>query len=408
MPKSIRSTLLAMFALALVSAPAAAQDPVSIYGYFATRLEKSFNVPAADGTDVVKESGPREFGYPFVNVMLQSQLSPRFKVFANLNGAGAGELDVRNIWGEWSPSAKFNVRVGKSYRKFGLYNEVLDAVPTYYGIEPPEAFDSDHLLISRTTALMVHGQFGAPKGRINYSFSTDNGEGQTVESTFPVGYDVNYQYGTGQLTLGLSGYTSGGSTDGDVSVGEGSPKSGVLPWMAEDEFTILNAYAESKVGALTLQAEWARGSHDAQRDADAIVEVVNGTGLNDRQRARFLVNPAGPVDVANVNTNGSYDVTAWYLRGGYSFFTEKGEIGPYVQYDRYSNPETIASKRFGGDAEAGESDDGNFSKITVGTLFRPIPNVALKIDSSVFQYNLLGRSVRFHEIRLDLSYAFGL
>jgi hypothetical protein len=32
----------------------------------------------------------------------------------------------------------------------------------------------------------------------------------------------------------------------------------------------------------------------------------------------------------------------------------------------------------------------------------------LKIDSSIFSYRLLGRTVRFQEIRLDLSYAFGL
>ena len=405
---SLRTFILAACSSALAAAPVAAQDPVSVYGYFSTRLEKSFGVPAAAGTAIVKETSPREFGYPFVNVMLQSQLSPRFKVFANLNGAGAGVLDVRNIWGEWSPSAKFNVRVGKSYRKFGLYNEVLDAVPTYYGIEPPEAFDSDHLLISRTTALMVHGQVATGPGRFNYSFSTDNGEGQDVETTMPIGYDANYQFGTGQLTLGLSGYTSGGGTNGDKSVGEGSPRSGVLPWMADDDFSIVNLYAESKVGALTLQAEWARATHTATRDADAIVEVVNGAGLNDRQRARFLIDPLAPVNVGNVRTDGSYDVTAWYVRGGYSFFTEKGEIGPYFQYDHYSNPETIAKKSFGGDAEAGESDDGGFSKITIGTLFRPIPNVALKIDSSLFQYQLLGRSVSFHEIRLDLSYAFGL
>ena len=40
-------------------------------------------------------------------------------------------------------SDHFKLRTGKIYRPFGQFNELLDAVPTYLGMEPPELFDKD-------------------------------------------------------------------------------------------------------------------------------------------------------------------------------------------------------------------------------------------------------------------------
>jgi len=48
----------------------------------------------------------------------------------------------------------------------------------------------------------------------------------------------------------------------------------------------------------------------------------------------------------------------------------------------YSNPETIAKKKYGGDNEAGAADDGVFYKSTVGLVYRPAPEVAIKFDQS--------------------------
>ena len=394
--------------LALGSARTDAQEELRVYGYFSTRLEKSLQVPDWDGSQVTKSSAPKEFSQPFFNVMLQQQISQKFRAYVNLNGAKAGTIDVRNMWGEYSASNAFNIRVGKIYRKFGLYNEILDAVPTYYGIEPPESFDADHLLISRTTAAMVYGFWTLGKGRLNYSLSTDNGEGRTIDGTLPVGYDVNYSFGRGNYTIGFSGYTSGGATDSDIPVGSSSPKSGVLPWMARDSFTVANAYAEVKRGAWLFQLEWARADHKSLRDAASVVTVVKNAGVNAAQRARFLRNVNGTVDAANVNTSGDHVIQTWYLRSGYSFETRHGEVAPYLQWDAYKNPETIAAKKYGGDDEAGVSDDGAFTKATAGIVYRPIPQVALKIDSSLHRYRFYGQRVSYPELRLDLSYAFGL
>lgn len=414
MPIISRAARAALLATALAALPAgrlAAQAQQQLFGYFSTRVEKTFSEPDWDGTSIVRASAPREISYPYASIMVQHQFDRRFSAFINLNASGAGSVDVRNMWGEFAASSYLQVRLGKIYRTFGLYNEQLDAVPTYYGIEPPETFDTDHLLLSRTTMLMVRGNASVGPGTLYWSLSTDNGEagGLSHEGMLPLGADARYEFGRGAYTIGVSGYMSGGGSGSDIGVGEGSPKSGVLPWMAADSFTVWNAYAQARVSALTLQFEYASADHNAQRDPAAVIAVLGNAGVNDGQRARFLIDPAGSAtDPANVRTSGDYRVQTWYARAGWSQETAWGEVGPYVQWDWYSNPETIASKRWGGDNEAGAADDGVFNKGTLGVLFRPVPQVAVKLDGSIHFYTFHGESVSYPELRFDVSYTFGL
>lgn len=395
------------FTFGEVSATNYALKNLSIFGYFSTRFEKVLDEPSAENGQTIKTDAPAEFTYPFFNIMLEHQLHQRFKIFINLNGSGAEEIRVQNFWGEYTFSSWLNLRLGKLYRRFGLYNEILDAMPSYYGIEPPELFDSDHLLISRTTAFMVYGALDAGPGMLNYSASTDNGEGDPVKNTFPLGYDVNYKLGGGELVLGTSGYTSGGQTNSTLGVGNGAPQSGVLPWMVADKFSILGGYAETRIKNLTVQAEYWRAKHNAQRDPAAILAVINNVAINANQLARFLRNPGLGATENNVATSAKYSIHTWYLRAGYSLESAIGEFGPYVQWDYYSNPETIANKDFGGDNEAGVADDGKFSKATLGLVFRPIPQVAVKLDGSSHFQKFHGATVRYYDLRLDVSYVFG-
>lgn len=399
--------LLAAVAAAGLPTGAQGQQDLSMFGYLASRYEKVFSEPDFAAGGIVKTTAPGEFSYPSFNLMFQQDVGRRFKVYANLSGADANTIDVSNMWGEVTFHRMFTVRFGKTYRKFGLYNEILDAVPTYYGIEPPEMFDKDHLLLSRTTTLMVHGNTDLGPGTLSYALTNDNGEGDVFADATPVGFDVNYMFGYGAYKVGVSGYRSGGPANSDVSVGDGSPSTGVLPWMTTDDFSALDTYAQAELGALTLQAEYARAHHMAERDADAVVAVVSGTDLNDAQLARFLVDPAGGATTANVATAVDFVVQTWYVRAGYSIWTERGEFAPYVQWDWYSNPETIATKSLGGDAEAGIADDGAFDKATLGVVYRPVPTVAIKLDGSQHRYGFHGSDVTYPEIRLDISYTFG-
>ena len=385
---------------------ALAQSNMDIFGYFSTRYEKVFSEPEVQNGKIVRRNVAPEWSNPFMNVMLQHQLGNEFRVFLNLNGAGDGNVEVRNFWGEYTFAPIFRIRLGRVYRKFGLYNEILDAVPTYYGIEPPELFDSDHLIVSRTSTLMVFGNADLGVGQIEYSLATDNGEGGPSLNMIPVGWDLRYRQGIDFL-IGLSGYFSGGETTSDVSVGEGSPSTGVMPWMSADAFSVIGGFTEIIHEGLTLQGAYWYSSHDALRNPESIVNLVNGTTLNSNQLNRFLIDPTGPLEQANVNTDGSYAINTWYLRAGYSIYTSRGEIAPYLQWDWYDNPETIASKKWGGDNEAGVSDNGTFNKATVGVVYRPVPNVAIKLDGSSHIYKLNGEQVQYPEIRFDVSYVFG-
>ena len=397
-----------LFFALFVTSSVFAQNNLGITGYFSTRYEKQFETKA--DSKVIEEASPAEWTYPYFNIMFQHRLNDQFRAFINLNGSGAGNIDVRNYWAEYSFNNYLQIRLGKIYRKFGLYNEILDAVPTYYGIEAPELFDADHLMISRTTTLMVNGNLSLSNGTLNYSFSTDNGEGGSLKGIFPLGYDVNYVFSGGNVVLGTSGYTSNGDAVPDIGVGDGSPKSGVLPWMSIDDFNVLGGYVELRIDNLLIQSEYWQSSHTAQRDPGSILTLVNEANLNSNQLSRFLVDPSK--DVAQLTESDvirqvEFDIKTWYVRAGYSFYTQIGEIGPYLQWDWYSNPETIQKKTYGGDNEAGAADDGIFNKSTIGIVYRPVPEVAVKLDQSFHFYKFNGQDVNYPEVRFDVSYIFG-
>ena len=403
-------TLLAVQVLFSETAAAGETDrSAQLYGYLAWRIEKVWDELDLDASgNTVTVDAPREITIPSFNVMMQYDIGDKFRAFVNLNGADANDIDVSNVWGEFTHNQYLKIRVGETYRRFGLYNELLDAVPTYIGIEPPELFDKDHLILSRTTLLMVHGWAPVGDGELNYSFSSDNGEGgPTGEDNIPLGFDVRYDWGLGSYSVGVSGYTSNGETTSDVGLGDGSPRTGVLPWMAGDDFSVFGAYGEFQIKSWQLQAAFWKASHDATRDPDSVVQVINNAGVNAAQLDRFLLDPNGAVDVSNVDIDGDYDVRTWYVRTGYSFETKRGEVVPYFQWDSYENPETIANKSWGGDNEAGLADDGEFIKWTLGVIYRPVPEVALKFDTSTHIQNFNGREESYSEIRFDVSYIFG-
>ena len=393
----------------LLSVPAYAADDLRIYGYMAWRIEKVWDEVGRDATGATQnEDAPREMDVPSFNIMMQHRVDKDTKVFLNLNGSGGGVVDVRNIWGEYKLNRYLKLRLGKSYRRFGLYNEYLDAVPTYIGIEPPELFDKDHLILSRETLVMLHGTMPMGEGDLRYSVSTDNGEGgPSSKDNVPIGIDVRYEFNDGDYLVGFSGYFSNGDTVSDVGVGDGSPRSGVLPWMASDDFTVFGAFGEFQVDALKLQVAYWIASHDAVRDAASIVTVINNAGIHANQKDRFLSVDDGTVDAADVDTNGDYDVTTWYVRAGYQMNMMGKDLEPYIQWDVYDNPETIENKTYGGDAEAGLADDGAFSKSTIGLIYRPSPKLAFKFDTSTHFQDVNGKSESYSEIRFDVSFIFG-
>jgi hypothetical protein len=299
------------------------------------------------------------------------------------------------------------------YRKFGLYNERLDQIPTFIGIEAPEMLDSDHLFLTRTTSLMIHGKFQNAKRIISYGLMTENAEGGPRQNVVPLGWDARYKSMLNSFIIGASGYSSSVTNERTVStvqLGEGPPQGGILPWMAGDRFTIAGVFFEKQFGNILLQSEYYNASHKAVRDADAVLQIIQNADINSSQRARFLGDNSSKANeiltAEDVQTNTQYNVHTWYVRLGYNIKSNIGQFVPYLFLDWMSHPEAIQSKKFGGDDEAGLADDGKFWKPSLGVAYRPIPNVAIKLDGSYHVQQFNGKQVSYPELRLDFSFAF--
>jgi hypothetical protein len=374
-----------------------ATQTTEIYGYVDGYWEDVEDSPQIGTTEKIKN--PHEFNVNNLNFIVQSQ-QEKFKSYLNLNGADAGAVDVSNAWvqGDLLPDDKLSVRLGKMYRPFGLYNEILDATPTYIGIEPPELFDGDHVLLTRTTNFMLRGKMEVGSSNfLNYAVTTGNDE--RLGGEVPIGLDLNYTVAS-NVKVGVSYYTTGGKAAPLTGYGEGSPAGGVMPWMTEDIYNVSGIYGQYKDEDFTIQIETYTASHDAKRDLTLLTQLCTDTPLNTRQTERFCTNPTEKVQ---------YKIQTYYLRAGYNIATESmGVVTPYFQYDFYDNPETIWKKRYGGDNEAGLADDGKFVKLTLGTVFRPQLNTAIKVDYSQHQQKVDAKQANYGEVRVSFSYFFSM
>lgn len=164
-------------------------DKFKIYGYIDTYGEKTFNVPTVENGSSKYESVPFEFT-PVRNFHIygSGNINKKIDVLFNLARTSSDGLEVRNAWGNFKVYSNFlQIRAGKIYRRFGLYNEKLDQIPTFIGIEPPELFDTDHLFLTRTTNLMIHGSKNIKGNELLYAITTENPEGGASENVRPLG-----------------------------------------------------------------------------------------------------------------------------------------------------------------------------------------------------------------------------
>lgn len=385
-----------------------AQDLKSrVYGYLEGYVEKNEKTPTRTGGTastpgtVSREVSPHEFDTPNIVLMVKSTYQNKFSSFLNLVSPGGEEVRTRNAWIETKIAGEqFKIRFGKMYRPFGLYNEILDAVPTFIGIEPPELFDADHLIVTRTTNLMFHGEQEVGQDLLRYAITTGNDE---VESDqIPVGGDVRYtHFGNGyDLTFGSSFYLSNGK-----AVPHEENAGGVKKWMKEDEYNVLGFYSELNTNKWKVQGAYYKSHHNGTRSGEFLRENFGAdSALNQRQLDRLCQGNCATA----TDSSATYDVETWYFRAGYTIQTEYGDWVPYVQYDYYSNPETIANKDIGGDNEAGLADDGRFTKQTLGLVYRPVPVAAIKLDASNHNQKIDGSYKNFTEARLSYSYIWSL
>jgi len=388
-----------------------------IYGYINSYYEKVSATPAgvdAEG-NTFSESNTSEFDVLNFNVMVQGAVQSKYRYYLNLSAPGAGSnnddegLVVRNAWIE-TPLVgdKLSLRFGKMYRRFGLYSEVLDAVPQFNGIEVPEYLDKDHLFVTRTTSLMFHGRWTMGENAISYAAMTGNDE-RVTDDDIPIGLDARFHLGT-LLTAGGSLYSTNGKAQPSRGFGEGSPRGGVINWMTEDEYIAYGAFAQVYLAGLTLEGEFFMANHDGTRDAAYLADPDFQASLNSGQADRFYNTTCVPnCAEGDVITSAKYDASTFYFGTGYEIpLGGKGAVTPYARVDFFSNPETINEKDFGGDNEAGLTDDGKFTKVTAGAIYRPIPATAFKVDFAAHSQKFNDETITYPEVRVSFSYLWGL
>lgn len=406
-----RRYLAAALACAAV-VPAYSQDLKSqVYGYIEGYVEKNEKTPTRSGGDattpgtVARETSPHEFDTPNIVVQVKSNYKDKFSGFLNLVSPGGEEVKTRNAWAEAKLKGEhLKFRIGKLYRPFGLYNEILDAVPTFIGIEPPEFLDKDHLFVTRTTNLMFHGEHDMGGDLLRYALTTGNDEKESTQ--LPLGGDLRYtHYGNGyDITFGSSFYLSNGKAT-PFDLDDENNAGGVQKWMADDKYNVVGVYSEFNTDKWKVQAEYFIADHDATRSGDFLrTNFGADSALNQRQIDRLC----GGNCATATDSNANYKIETWYVRTGYTIRSEYGDWVPYAQFDYYSNPETIANKDLGGDNEAGLSDDGKFTKQTLGLVYRPIPVAALKIDTSNHNQKIDGTYQNYMEARFSYSYIWSL
>ncbi len=387
---------------------------LKLYGYINTNAEKQFGFPSIDG-----EGKTRRENDPFAwtpvkafHLYGSAYLSDNIDVLFNLAYADE-KIEVRNAWGNFKLNRFLQVRVGKMYRRFGLYNERLDQIPTFVGIEPPEIFDNDHLFVTRTTNFMFHGNADISNGNFQYSLTTENGEGGEALGIVPLGWDFRFKSDQRSFIVGTSGFASslnGRRTTSSTSFGDGPPKGGILPWMDGDHFLLTGLFVEKQMGKFHVQAEYWNARHDALRNPDHVLTIVREAGINATQRKNFLGASSDKPDqslvVGDVLVPVKYNVQTYYIRLSYNIESKIGQFVPYMFIDWMRHPEAISNKDFGGDKESGLADNGVFTKPSLGVVYRPIPSVAIKLDGSMHFQRFNGLPERYPEVRLDFSWAF--
>lgn len=383
-----------------------------LYGFIDYHAEKVAKTPDSVDSEgnTVSVKNPWELDILNLNVMVQGSIYDRYRFFLNIAAPSSGSNTddvaalIRNAWVEAPIWSRYLIlRAGKTYRRFGLYNEILDAVPTFIGIEAPELFDKDHLLLTRTTNLMIHGSVDIASTVLNYSVTTGADERDT--GSFPVGADLNVEFPFG-LRLGTSMYSTGGDAVPSRAVGDGSPKGGVVNWMSKDKYNVFGGYVQLKRAGLILQLEYWVSMHNGTRDPDSLALMAADGSLNPTQMQRFYVNGDPTM---GTNDKAKYTIQTGYIRAGYEFtIGTLASITPYAQFDYYNNPEIINNKDLGGDNEAGLSDDGEFEKYTLGVVLRPVSQVAAKVDASGHRQKFNGKSEFYPEVRFSISYLWEL
>ena len=110
------------------------------YGFVRANAERVFHIPSLGASGNTRfDDDPLEWSFPGVHLYGFARPVSFVDTLINIEGDDGGVI-FREGWGNIRFNKAFQIRAGKMYRRFGLFNEKLDQFPTFLGIEPPELF----------------------------------------------------------------------------------------------------------------------------------------------------------------------------------------------------------------------------------------------------------------------------
>jgi hypothetical protein len=178
--------------------------------------------------------------------------------------------------------------------------------------------------------------------------------------------------------------------------------------MEKDKFNAYGAYMRLKHIGFLLELEYWGSEHKGQRNVTQIQALEHTTYLNPTQLQRFGLDGSTITRDDEIPLKANYKITSYLMRLAYTLETEYGLVTPYINYDHYKNPETIAAIQYGGDSKSGRSQDGKFEKFSFGIILKPIPAIAVKAGYNNSRVKFNNQSILFSSYLLSAAYFWEL
>ncbi|HEX2249797.1 MAG TPA: hypothetical protein VHH32_05575 [Gemmatimonadales bacterium] len=291
-------------------------------------------------------------------------------------GAG-GSVSIEFAYLEYRLSPQFGLRGGLLLPPMGFINEVHEP-PAFLGARRPE---TERQIIPSTWRESGIGIFGG-MGRVTYraylvngfdasGFSASglrggrqNGSEAAAENFGVVGR-VDVAPGLG-LTVGSSAYL-GNSGQGEVLPSNPAATLGARTFIWE-------GHAQYKAGGFDLSGLFALSTLDEAAEINAANELTGDASVGDR-------------------------LIGWYLQGGYDVLRATGSTHQLIPYLRYEQLDT--QDRVPDGFTSNPANDR--SLLTIGTMWKPVPNVSLKADYQIVS-NQADTGV--NQLNVNLGYLF--
>ncbi len=355
MKRLYKAMLIAGLTLAFSAPDSAAQDDLSIFGYF----QSTFVHSVPDDSTVGKKNN--SFNVQQLNVFLSKNLSDDFSAFVNLELTNSfssernwGALNLEEAWVKYAGSDAFNIKGGLLIPQFNNLNEIKNKTPLLPYILRPLVYEASisslinlENYVPQRAFVQVYGAIPlADAAKFHYAVYAGNSD------------RVHINGGTGQRGVDTTTYKLVGGRVGitydNLKLGVSSTYDRENPAAAlglvEVPRTRVGADLSYSIAGFTLEGEMIMvrysltDAEQARLDSVATHPILQYTYAPSLDKTFYY---------ANLSYNISSDL---YVYGGYSYMDDK-------------------SSRFW---------EGGFTSVTGGVGYRPIDEIVLKAQYGRF------------------------